>query len=338
MISAQEIKNIRVGTFSIDTSLIIQSALNKGFICDFLPERAIKISHNNQSHYFKGSMLACNNTVAAFLARNKYFLRKMLKQNAIPAQKTIRLTSASQWQKVIKSTLTFPMAVKPISGSHGNGATMYITTPDELRLAVRRAFDFIKTKNTEKQVLVEEFFTGHDLRLLVVGNQVVSTLLREPAYVIGDGKNTVRKLIANFNTEWRSPIKFDLPMCPIPTDTETVRHLHYNNKTLNSIPKKNEKVTLRWNANVSTGGRAVDITNIVHPNIKKLALQVARISKLEITGVDILCKDIESADISSANVSVLEVNSAPGIDIHHFPYEGKGIDVSSLILDHIFSI
>lgn len=213
---------------------------------------------------------------------------------------------------------------------------MNIINEDELRRAVRRAFDYVKKHNKRKLILVEEYFSGKDLRLFVIGDKVVSVLQREPAYVIGDGVKTVRKLIATFNNEWRSPIKYDLPLCPIPLDSETARRLHRNTMTLNSIPKKNQKVTVRWNANVSTGGRAIDVTDIVHPNIKQLAVQIAHIAKLEITGVDILCKDVRSSDVSAANVCVLETNDSPGVDIHHFPFVGKGEDISTMILEYIF--
>ena len=64
--------------------------------------------------------------------------------------------------------------------------------------------------------------------------------------------------------------------------------------------------------------------------------QIAKIAKLEITGVDILCKDITSKDISAKNVCVLETNDSPGVDIHHFPFVGKGEDISTMILDYIF--
>ncbi len=337
MISAQELEKIRVGNFSISTSLLINAARKKRLQCDLLPERAFCISNGKTSHYFRGTSFPCNTMVASSLSCNKYFLRKMLKRNGFPVPKTIRLSYASQWQKVLTSTLRFPLVVKPSSASHAHGSSMNIINEDELRRAVRRAFDYMKKHNAGKRVLVEEYFEGDDLRFFVIGGRVVSVLQREPAYIIGDGKNTIRKLISNFNQEWRSSIKYDLPLCPIPVDTETARRLHRQKKTLNSIPKKEEKVMLRWNANVSTGGRAIDVTTVVHPNIKKLAIQIASIAKLEITGVDILCKDFLSGDVSSANVSVLETNDSPGIDIHHFPFIGKGKDISTMILNHIFS-
>ncbi len=338
MVSAQELENIRVPTFSISTSLIINAAREKGLTFEPLPERAFRISKGVTSHYFKGTSFPCNNMVASQLSNNKYFLRKVLKKHNIPAPKTIRLQYASQWEKAIAGSLKFPLVVKPTSASHAHGSSMNIISADELRRAVRRAFDYMKKNNAGTRVLVEEFFEGNDLRFFVIGNKVVSVVQREPAYVIGDGVSKIRKLITNFNQEWRSPIKYDLPLCPIPIDTETARRLHRQKKTLNSIPKKGEKVTLRWNANVSTGGRAIDVTDIVHPNLKKIAIQIAHIAKLEITGVDILCKDITSKDTSAKNICVLETNDSPGIDIHHFPFEGKGKNISSMILDYIFDI
>lgn len=336
MISAQELEKIRVGKFSISTSLLINAAREKGLTYELLPERAFCISNKKTSQYFKGTSFPCNSTVASLLSGNKYFLRKILKRYSIPVPKTIRLRNVSQWQQVLSSTLSFPLVVKPSSAAHAHGSSMNIISEDELRRAVRRAFDYMKKNKAGKTVLVEEFFTGHDLRLFVIGDRVVSVLQREPAYVIGDGKNTIRTLISAFNQEWRSSIKYDLPLCPIPLDTETARRLHRNKMTLNSIPKNEEKVTVRWNANVSTGGRAIDVTDTVHPNIKKLAVQIAHIARLEISGVDILCKDLSSGDVSAANVCVLETNDSPGVDIHHFPFVGKGVNISGMILDHIF--
>ena len=275
--------------------------------------------------------------VAAHLSRNKYFLRRMLKEKHLPTPRTIVLRHPAAWQTVLKSSLSFPLVVKPINASHANGTSLNITTSNELEHAVTRAFAYNRKYKRGKRILVEEYFAGHDLRLLVIGNHVVSVVKREPAYVIGNGHNTIRQLIHVFNQEWYSPIKYDLPLCPVPIDSEVSRCLAKSKLALNSILPKGEKAYLRWNANVSTGGRPSDVTNEIHPRLKNLAVQVAKLSHLEIGGVDILCKNFASGNLSAENISILEINDSPGFDIHHFPINGPGQDVCADILDHIFN-
>ncbi len=327
---------MRVGKFSISTSLLIRAAQDKGFQCTFLPEKVINISNNKISHYFKGTSLPCNNMVASALACNKYFLRQLLKDKQLPTPRTITLRRPSAWKSVLTSSLQFPLVVKPVDASHAHGASLNITTSQELQQAVTRAFAYIKKNQRKRRVLIEEYFVGQDLRLLVVGRKVVSVVKREPAYVIGDGQSTIHQLIKAFNKEWTSPIKYDFPQCPIPIDTEVKRCLAKHNLKLNTVTTAGTKTPLRWNANVSTGGRASDITDLVHPSIKSLAVQIAKLSQLKVGGVDLLCKDPTSADISRANVVILEINDSPGLDIHHFPSAGVGRNVSADILSYIF--
>jgi cyanophycin synthetase len=325
-----------VGKFSISTSLLIRAALRKGLHCAFLPEKVIRISDGKNDHYFKGTSLPCNNAVAASLSCNKYFLRRLLKEENLPSPRTITLRHPAAWQTALKGSLRFPLVVKPINASHAKGASLNITTPVELQHAVARAFAHIRKYKKGDRVLVEEYFTGHDLRLLVVAGRVVSVVKREPAYVIGDGSSTIRQRIHAFNNKWRSPLKYDLPLCPTPIDSEVSRCLARSGLTINSIPPKGKKIYLRWNANVSTGGRPSDVTDEVHPRLKNLAIRVARLSHLEIGGVDILCRNFASGDVSAKNISILEINDSPGFDIHHFPVAGSGRDVAAIIVDHIF--
>jgi cyanophycin synthetase len=329
-------EQVRVGKFSISTSLLIRAAEARGLDCAFLPEKVIRISSGKTSHYFKGTSLPCNNVVASALACNKYFLRQLLKDKGLPTPRTLTLRHPSAWKSVLESSLRFPLVVKPVDASHANGASMNITSPKELQRAVEKAFRYINKTQRKHRVLVEEYFAAHDLRLLVVGKSVVSVVKREPAYVIGDGTSTVRQLIHAFNQEWESTIKYDYPQCPIRIDSEVTRCLARSSLTLNSVTPAGAKTTLRWNANVSTGGRASDITDQVHPRLKALAVQVAKLSKLKVGGVDILCKDPASSDVSRANIAILEINDSPGLDIHHFPATGVDRDVSAAILNYIF--
>lgn len=336
MLSSHSIEKMRVDKFSISTSLLIRAAQEKDLQCTFLPEKVVLISNGKTSYYFKGTNIPCNNAVAASLAHNKYFLRRLLTARNIPTPNTIALRHPAAWQSVLTSSLHSPLVVKPINASHANGASLNIQTPGELHQAVKRAFAYMRKHTKGNRVLIEEFFEAHDLRFLVVGTKVVSVIKREPAYVIGDGHSALRELVHKFNRQWRSSIKYDFPMCPIRIDSEVSRHLAKSNLTLSSVMPTKKKVSLRWNANVSTGGRPIDITDQVHPRIKSLAIQIAKVSQLNVGGVDVLCKDPTLADISPANVSVLEINGAPGLDIHHIPYKGMGRNVSADILDYIF--
>jgi cyanophycin synthetase len=336
MITPSEIEKVRVGKFSISTSLLIRTALRMGLRCAFLPEKVVQISDGKTTHYFKGTSLPCNNTVASNLSCNKYFLRRLLKAENLPTPRTITLRHPAAWQAILRSSLRFPLVVKPINASHAKGASLNITSPDELRQAVARAFAYIRKYKQGDRVLVEEYVSGHDLRLLVIGDRVASVVKREPAYVVGNGHRTVRQLIHDFSDKWRSPIKYDLPLCPIPIDSEVSRCLAKSGLTINTVPAEGQKVYVRWNANVSTGGRPTEVTDLVHPRLKNLAVRVAKLSHLEIGGVDMLCKDLASGDVSDNNVSILEINDCPGFDIHHFPVTGTGRDVSAAILNHIF--
>src|SRR5690606_40604585 len=64
-----------------------------------------------------------------------------------------------------------------------------LRTEEELEQAIANARAF------DQQVLLESFHEGQDLRVLVIGYEVVAAALRHPAEVIGDGQRTIRELI-----------------------------------------------------------------------------------------------------------------------------------------------
>lgn len=339
MISRALIEKTRVPHLTISGSLIVRAAEKLGLRYTLWPERVIQILHKNKSYFFKGTMTPGVEAVTARLADNKFFCREFLRKHHFPVPRTVVLDTPAGWKKLERSRLTFPLVVKPITASHGNGATMNIRTDADLKAAAYRAFRFMKKAGEGSRALVEEFFEGHDLRLLVIGRRVVSVVEREPAYVTGDGVSTIRQLIKQFNTTWESKAaRYDLPLCPIPFDAEVGRCLRTQRLQLSSIPHKGSKIRLRWNANVSTGGRTTDVTELVPRAIKQTAVQCAKLLNLPVVGVDFLCKDITSRDTSRRNLVILEANAAPGFDIHSFPYRGKGRDVAMDLLKFTLGI
>ena len=98
-----------------------------------------------------------------------------------------------------------------------------------------------------------------------------------------------------------------------------------------------EKIYLRNESSVSTGGDSIDVTDLVHPDLKKIAIKAVRaIPGLAYAGVDLMTnKDISKKPTKNSYI-VLEINSSPGIDIHHFPFKGKSRDVAKGIIDILF--
>ena len=112
--------------------------------------------------------------------------------------------------------------------------------------------------------------------------------------------------------------------------------LKKQNKNLSSIPEKDEIVYLRPNSNISTGGDSYDVTSLVNPKVKKLAVKIIRsIPGLAYAGIDYLTKDI-TAEPTKRNYIIIEVNDSPMISMHHVPYIGKQRNVAGEIIDMIF--
>ncbi|MBI1833821.1 MAG: hypothetical protein HYR90_03255 [Candidatus Andersenbacteria bacterium] len=339
MLRAADIEKIRYKNLELATSLLVRAALARGITVEVLPDKLVRLKKGSTTQYIMGRSLPCNSVIDRAIANNKYLTHHILRTVGIPTPRSILLRNPGAWKHLLSSArLTFPMVVKPTTGSHGLGSTMNIREVSVLHRAVERAFNYMKKKEDQKRVLVEEYFEGgHDLRILVVGGKVISVVERDPAHVIGDGIKTIRQLMDEFNHEWKTKIDYDLPLCPIPLDAETTRRLKSQNLTLASIPQKDQKIYMRWNANVSMGGRSIERTDEVSKEIKALAVRCAELIGLKVTGVDILARDFTSSDISAKNLTVLELNHAPGFDINQVPYQGTGRDVAGVIIDLLFA-
>src|SRR4029079_11659039 len=85
-----------------------------------------------------------------------------------------------------------------------------------------------------------------------------------------------------------------------------------------SIPTAGTKVLVRCNANLSTGGTATDVTDMVHPEIARRAVDAARMVGLDIAGLDVIAKDI-SRPLREQGGAVVEVNAGPGLRMHLAP-------------------
>ncbi|WP_047548263.1 cyanophycin synthetase [Psychroserpens sp. Hel_I_66] len=225
----------------------------------------------------------------------------------------------------------FPLVIKPIDGNHGRGITVDIQNHED----ALEAFKHAKESSKSGAIIVEKFIIGQDYRLLVINNKLIAAALRSPAHVIGDGESTVDQLIAEVNSDSRRGYGHENVLTQISVNDLTKTIIKDAGYTLESVIPKGERLILKDTANLSTGGTAEDVTDIVHPANVSMAERISKIIDLDICGIDIMTTDI-SKPLSETGGAVLEVNAGPGFRMHLAPTTGLPRNVAAPVIDKLF--
>lgn len=223
----------------------------------------------------------------------------------------------------------YPLVIKPISGNHGRGITVDIKNYEEALVAFHAA------KEVSSRVIIEKYITGHDYRVLVINNVMIAAAKRTPAHVIGDGRSTIQELIDKVNEDPRRGYGHENVLTQISVNDLTKTIIEANGYDLETVIADGEMLILKDTANLSTGGTAEDVTDIVHPENVAMCERISKIIDLDICGIDIMTHDI-SKPLSETNGAVLEVNAGPGFRMHLAPTEGLPRNVAAPVIDKLF--
>jgi len=225
----------------------------------------------------------------------------------------------------------FPLVIKPVDGNHGRGITVDIQNYDEALIAFRAA----KESSNSGAIIVEKFIKGEDYRLLVINHKLVAAAKRTPAHVIGNGKSTVQELIDEVNKDPRRGYGHENVLTQITVNDLTKTIIKDAGYTLDSVIAKDEMLILKDTANLSTGGTAEDVTDILHPANVSMAERISKIIDLDICGIDVMTTDI-TKPLSETGGAVLEVNAGPGFRMHLAPTKGLPRNVAGYVIDKLF--
>lgn len=266
--------------------------------------------------------------IAEGIAQDKELTRRLLAAIGVPVPEGRPVNDAEDaWAAA--QEIDGPVVVKPQYGNQGRGVATNLTSREQVTAAYEAA------KQHGDSIVVERFAPGLDHRVLVVGNKVIAAARREPAHVVGDGARTIRQLIDIVNQDPRRSDGHATALSQIKIDEIAMGVLTEQGHTPDSVPAADEWVLIRRNANLSTGGTAVDVTDEVHPEVAARAIEAARMVGLDIAGVDIVCRDI-SRPLDQQGGAVVEVNAGPGLRMHLEPSEGKSRPVGEAIVDMLF--
>ena len=223
----------------------------------------------------------------------------------------------------------YPLVIKPIDGNHGRGITTNINNWEDALIAFEAA------KRVSRSVIVEKHVVGDDYRLLVINHKLVAAAKRTPAHVIGDGQSTVKQLVEEVNKDPRRGYGHEKVLTQIDINDLTLGILKEQGLTVDSVIPKGEFLKLKDTANLSTGGTAEDVTDIVHPHNIFMAERISKIIDLDICGIDIMTTDIGQS-LPDTGGAVLEVNAGPGFRMHLAPATGLPRNVAAHVVDMLY--
>jgi cyanophycin synthetase len=266
--------------------------------------------------------------IAEAIAQDKELTRSLLQAVGVPVPEG-RPVSGEEDAWCAAEELGLPVVVKPQDGNHGRGVATNLSTREQVVRA------FAAARDEGSRVIVEQFIPGVDYRLLVVGDQLVAAALRAPAQVVGDGRSTIEQLIEEINRDPRRSDGHATVLSRIKLDAVALGVLADQGYAPESVPPAGVHVLIRRNANLSTGGTAMDVTDVVHPDVAARAVEAARVVGLDIAGVDIVATDI-SRPLEAQRGAVVEVNAGPGLRMHLEPSFGESRPVGEAIVSMLF--
>ncbi|RZA08519.1 MAG: cyanophycin synthetase [Proteobacteria bacterium] len=331
----EEVKNIRgqiaASNLGPSTRAIVDAAEKRNIPWQRLDEfSTIQLGYGKEKRLIQATTTGDTSNIAVEIAQDKGLTKRLLQANALPTPAGLTVKTAAEAVAALK-TLGAPVVVKPLDGNHGNGVQLHLRTEAEVRQAFGHAASFAR----HGEVLIEQQFVGRDYRLVVVGGKLIAAAERVPAHVVGDGALTLEALIAAENVNPLRGEGHEKPMTKIHLDECSRQCLARQGLSLASVPAYGETIYLRETANLSTGGCAVDVTEQVHPEVKAVAERAARLSGLDICGIDFISEDI-AKPMAAQTGGIIELNAGPGIRMHHFPSRGRARDVGGAIVDHLY--
>ena len=317
--------------FGPSTQSIIDAAVARNIPWYRLNEYSlVQFGQGKYQQRIQATITSETSHIAVEISCDKEDTHNLLHDLGLPLPQQRMVYSEKQALKMAKR-IGYPVVLKPLDGNHGRGVSIDLSTEEQ----IRTAFAFARQHAKGSAVLVESFLTGLDHRMLVVDGKLVAVAKRVPGHVVGDGEKSIKELIDIVNSDPRRGVGHEKVLTQLELDSQALRLIQEANLTQDSVLPANEIFYLRSTANLSTGGTAIDMTDVVHPDNKSMAERAVRAVGLDIGGVDFLTSDI-TRSYKEIGGGIVEVNAAPGFRMHVAPSEGKPRDVAGKVIDMLF--
>jgi cyanophycin synthetase len=290
-------------------------------------ESMFQLGYGKYSKIIQATMGSDTSAIAVDIAQDKLLTKEILSVHCLPVATGMKVGSKID-AILLARDIGYPVVLKPQFGNQGKGVIANIKNEEELVDAYELLI------KDYQDIILEEHINGRDYRVCSIYGDIVAVSERIPPYILGDGISSIQKLIENINEDARRGEGHEKELTKIRIDDALIAYLNQKKYSLNTIIPKKEKLNLKDNANLSTGGFAIDCTDLICEENIEICKRVASAIGLDICGIDLRCEDI-SNPIGSKG-AIIEVNAAPGIRMHHNPCIGTKRNVAGHIVDKLF--
>ncbi|WP_299208443.1 cyanophycin synthetase [uncultured Dokdonia sp.] len=326
----QEMRELRESErLGPSTGSIVEEAANRGIPWIRLNRYSLcQLGYGANQKRIQATVTSETSSIGVELACDKEDTKYLLEQAEVEVPRGDIISRERSLEEACRY-VGYPLVIKPIDGNHGRGITVDVQNYEDALVGYHAA------KEVSSRVIVEKYITGEDYRLLVINHKLVAAAIRTPAHVIGDGKSTITELVDKVNEDPRRGFGHENVLTQITINDLTKTIIKDAGYTVDSVLKDRERLILKDTANLSTGGTAEDITDIVHPANVSMAERISKIIDLDICGIDIMTNDI-TRPLSETGGAVLEVNAGPGFRMHLAPTTGLPRNVAAPVIDKLF--
>jgi GNAT-family acetyltransferase (TIGR03103 family) len=282
--------------------IIIREAQKRGIYIEVLDAEGgyFELSFGGRSIVCRESLTELTTAIAMSRCDDKATTHRLLHQAGLRVPEQVKVETEQQALAFMERHES--VVVKPARGEQGAGISVDVRDTDSLRSAMEEARGICTT------IILEEFASGDDLRIVVIGDEVVAAAVRKPAQVIGNGIDPVKTLIEKQSRRRAAATGGE---SNIPVDRETLRCITGSGHTLDSVLPEGVKLVVRKTANLHTGGTIHDVTDRLHPTLRKAAIDAARALDIPVTGLDFIVPAVDKPDYV-----IIEANERPGLANH----------------------
>ena len=312
----------------LSTQILMKEAILRGITVDVLDraDNFISLKKGDHIEYVKQATKTSKDSYMTMLImENKTVTKKVLEKSGVNVPKGIEVFKGQSLESAARKYEGKAIVVKPKSTNFGTGISIFTETAqkEDIIKALEIGFEHDNT------VLIEEFAKGKEYRFLVIGDEVAGILHRVPANVTGDGKKTIRELVAIKNQDSLRGKGYKTPLEKINLDESSALFLKQRGLDFDYIPQKDETIYLRENSNISTGGDSIDYTDEMPQCFKDIAVAAAKAVGAKFCGVDMMLEDYRDEKTPYA---IIELNFNPAIHIHSYPYKGVERPIAKKVL------